>query len=390
MQPDDEYYPRPDRYDQGWVQMSSPSHMSEYSPVLARLLRSEGAPGPADPAMGDANSHRNPTVMVNTASWILATLAMVFLGVRIWCRLFRHKGLWWDDGLLIASLVALLVAASSHTAMLASGYGAAPFAKGLPVTFLEAAFSSASIATAWSKTAFAITLLSIAKTRTTKAFLWMAIVFLNIICYLFAIGFWSKTCESDRSQGFASAVLPGPCWSADSFTLVMYIQASFSAAMDLTLAFLPWPIIWRTQLQVPEKIGLGISMSLGVIACVVVILRIVYLEQLQSHWVDATWYTGKVCVTNIAEPCATIVAQSIPVFRTLFQGARSDERITTGTTAEPRGSSPTRRSSNQSGEDPFGFLNDDETDINLRLIKRPDGRIVLATEYDPSTEARPS
>ncbi|KAI1502678.1 hypothetical protein F5X99DRAFT_149134 [Biscogniauxia marginata] len=370
--------------------MYSSSHKPILKSILVRLLESAQGPGRADSAMGDINNHRDPTLMLNVSSWALTSLAIVFLGLRLWCRLFRHKGLWWDDGLLIASLVALMVASSSHSAMLAAGYGRAPFAKGLPVTFLEIAFSSAAVSTAWSKTAFAITLLSIAKTRTMKVFLWTSILSLNVICYLFAVGFWSKTCESAGSEGFASAVLPGPCWSAFSFVLVMYIQAAFSAAMDLALAFIPWPIIWRTQLQMQEKIGLCISMSLGVQACIAVILRVLFVEQLRTHSADMTWYTGKICVTNIAEPCATIVAQSIPVFRTLFQGGRTDERITTGTTAEPPGSSQVPRSSNQSGEDPFGFINEDGADIHLRLIKRPDGRIVLANDGEPQIERHAS
>ena len=35
--------------------------------------------------------------------------------------------------------------------------------------------------------------------------------------------------------------------------------------MDLTLAMLPWTIIWGLQMKLKEKIGVAIAMSCGVV-----------------------------------------------------------------------------------------------------------------------------
>jgi hypothetical protein len=37
--------------------------------------------------------------------WTLISLATIFLCLRMYCKWFRHRGLWWDDYVLIAAWV---------------------------------------------------------------------------------------------------------------------------------------------------------------------------------------------------------------------------------------------------------------------------------------------
>jgi hypothetical protein len=39
------------------------------------------------------------------AVWALASLATVFLAMRLYCKIWRSRGLWWDDVVLILSWV---------------------------------------------------------------------------------------------------------------------------------------------------------------------------------------------------------------------------------------------------------------------------------------------
>jgi hypothetical protein len=39
----------------------------------------------------------------------------------------------------------------------------------------------------------------------------------------------------------------------------------YSGAIDITLAILPWKLLWITELNGKEKIGVGIAMSMGVL-----------------------------------------------------------------------------------------------------------------------------
>ena len=39
----------------------------------------------------------------------------------------------------------------------------------------------------------------------------------------------------------------------------------YSAAMDFTLALLPWKLIWSLQMRKVEKLGIAIAMSMGIL-----------------------------------------------------------------------------------------------------------------------------
>ncbi|KAH7321330.1 hypothetical protein B0I35DRAFT_501481 [Stachybotrys elegans] len=43
-------------------------------------------------------------------SVVLTVVSAVFLGLRLFCKVIRHRHLWWDDYILIASWICLLVA----------------------------------------------------------------------------------------------------------------------------------------------------------------------------------------------------------------------------------------------------------------------------------------
>ncbi len=42
---------------------------------------------------------------VNIVCWLLAALSAVFLVLRLFCKFKTHRGLWWDDHVLIVSWV---------------------------------------------------------------------------------------------------------------------------------------------------------------------------------------------------------------------------------------------------------------------------------------------
>ena len=51
---------------------------------------------------------------------------------------------------------------------------------------------------------------------------------------------------------------------------------AYSAAMDITLALLPWTVIWGLQMKLQEKVGVAIAMSCGILyvsACPLEIYR---------------------------------------------------------------------------------------------------------------------
>lgn len=47
----------------------------------------------------------DPTNEVNAGLWTLFAVTTLFLAARLWCKITRRHGLWWDDHILIFSWV---------------------------------------------------------------------------------------------------------------------------------------------------------------------------------------------------------------------------------------------------------------------------------------------
>ncbi len=47
-----------------------------------------------------------PVMRVST--WSLVGMAFIFLGLRIYCKILKHRGLWWDDYVLLAAWVGVV------------------------------------------------------------------------------------------------------------------------------------------------------------------------------------------------------------------------------------------------------------------------------------------
>lgn len=49
--------------------------------------------------------HDNYGPQLNFTVWFLTALSALFLALRVYCKFFRHRGLWWDDYVLILAWV---------------------------------------------------------------------------------------------------------------------------------------------------------------------------------------------------------------------------------------------------------------------------------------------
>lgn len=49
--------------------------------------------------------HDNAGMRLVVSIWVMNFLALAFLLARVYCKFLRHRGLWWDDGVLIAAYV---------------------------------------------------------------------------------------------------------------------------------------------------------------------------------------------------------------------------------------------------------------------------------------------
>lgn len=64
---------------------------------------------------GAVRDYIDPTVQLNVGLWTLFAGATVFLALRIWIKITRRHGLWYDDHILLISWVSSLLSCSVIT-----------------------------------------------------------------------------------------------------------------------------------------------------------------------------------------------------------------------------------------------------------------------------------
>ncbi|KAL1845002.1 hypothetical protein VTK73DRAFT_1353 [Phialemonium thermophilum] len=280
------------------------------SPPSVMLLRPRSDPSPPGRVFSLGPQ-------LNLTIWVLAALATVFLALRVYCKLWRGRRLWWDDHFLVASWVALVFATSVISAGVADGLGRhnadidrAKFER--VVLFSYASGFGACVATLWSKTSFALTLLRISG-GWTRAVVVAILVATTVVvggngalqwlqCWPVA-KLWKPAVEG---RCLPSAVV------RDYNTSV----SGFSGAMDIVLALLPWSIIWGLTMNKKEKMGALFAMSMGVFAGITSLLKITSLDSIGNGDIA----TGvNLMIFGIAEAAITIVAASVPILRALLR-----------------------------------------------------------------------
>ncbi|KAI0380604.1 hypothetical protein F5Y04DRAFT_289313 [Hypomontagnella monticulosa] len=266
----------------------------------------------------------NVETSIHVGIWCMVGVSLAALLLRFYCRLSRQKSLWWDDIVLIVAWVMVAIGGSFISAFASPGSGISIAGSDRIMTYFNVCSVFCGLASAWSKSAFAITLLRLESGR-GRYFLWFALLTINGSYLLYIVTAWNKPCGV---QGKDDLYIPGPCWSSTAKMAVPLSVVAYSAAMDFALAVFPWKIVWKTQMQAREKIGVALAMSFGVLAGVIAIkraLNMVGMDPVASF----SYFYGRCiqCVYNLAEPCVTIVAQTIPNLRVLvIKSKPSDSR----------------------------------------------------------------
>jgi len=254
--------------------------------------------------------------------WVLTTVAGGFLTARLWCKIRFGGKLWWDDGILTASFVTLLVDVCITNYLISLGYGKhvwdfppENFPKfSLPVA-VRAVFSLTSLA--WSKTAFGVTLLRLTN-GWMKGVVWFVIITVNISLGVSALLFFVQCTPLAAAWDMT---VKGVCMDNKILFHYNVFSGAYGAAMDFALAALPWKLLAALQMRKKEKIGAGLAMSMGFLAGIAAIVKTANLHHL--HYGEL-YDTVQLFIWDTTEAAVTIVAASIPVLRVLIRDVRTN------------------------------------------------------------------
>ncbi|ORY60240.1 uncharacterized protein BCR38DRAFT_350039 [Pseudomassariella vexata] len=283
-----------------------------------------------------AEIHISPIKEVNSGIWSLFVAATIFLGLRVWCKVAWRHGLWYDDYVLIASWVAFLITCALTSVQFAVGYVTKTWGDRMLI-LVSTSSCFTLVAQFWSKTAFAVTLLRMTN-QWQKIVLWFIIATLNIYMVVKLFVQWAKYCDQDAFQNYWR--MPGFCLDYD---VVDQIKAGGNVAnivADFVLALFPWMVTWNLSIRRYEKIGLCITMSLGILVAIVATVRTWWQWDpkinINHHDKYFFWRQGMLIIWYQAEVAGTIIVQSIPVLRPLIQEIRTANTSRKLTSAEGR------------------------------------------------------
>jgi hypothetical protein len=158
-------------------------------------------------------STENYGPQINFTIWLLTALSATFLALRVYCKFLRHRGLWWDDYLLIASWVSLSTGCGfvSYTVTLGFGRPLREFNRANLVPYLLHSNMSGTffiLAATWSKISFAITVLRISN-GWTKKFVWFVIISVNVALGLSVAFTWGQCMPFEKIY---KPFVHGTCW----------------------------------------------------------------------------------------------------------------------------------------------------------------------------------
>ncbi|KAF2637743.1 hypothetical protein P280DRAFT_95766 [Massarina eburnea CBS 473.64] len=251
-------------------------------------------------------------------TWGLCLVSGGFLGLRLYAKLSRRQGLWWDDHILIISWGLLLVETALTQAGQCLGFGKhtadiAPQNLAIIALGMSVGASISCFASTLSKISFGVTLLRLT-TSYTRAFVWFCIVTLFFVMLPSALLTWISCRPMAKAW---DSTIEGECWDAEAIVAYGIFNAAWCTWIDFALALLPWKLVWGLQLTIKERVGVGIAMSMGLLAGVCAVVKGMYLMQLA----EADFYfNGKdVTIWTAVETATAIVGASIPVLRVFFK-----------------------------------------------------------------------
>ncbi|PKS05033.1 hypothetical protein jhhlp_008399 [Lomentospora prolificans] len=303
---------------------------------------------------GDSTETRGPEI--NAANWVLVGLSALFVGLRLYSKRLRRRHLWWDDWIVVAAWVcsvyiliperefALMVVHKVLmtsdiiiiTVSIAQGFGKHIYA--IPPDHLSTIGLLGNIAATltilsetFSKTSFAVTLLRLTEGR-VKKFVWACIISSNLVMVTSALLHWVQCQPSEKSW---KPQVAGTCTRPEISSSLAIAFAAYSGVLDLTLALLPWKIIFSLRMRLKEKIAIAVAMSMGILAGITSFIKCAFITKLNGKdftcvikmvvhkLISKSDHGAPLVIWGNAESAITIIAASIPLLRALVVEVRT-------------------------------------------------------------------
>ncbi|EXF80600.1 hypothetical protein CPAR01_01917 [Colletotrichum paranaense] len=267
---------------------------------------------------GPVHAFVNPFVELNAGLWSLFAGATVFLALRLWCKITRRHGLWYDDYILVISWTLLLANNILIVYEFATGYVLKDSSEQWDDRMhilINISSCGTLIGQAWTKSAFGVTLIRMSN-QWQRWILYFCIVTMNVYMIAKVVVQWGKVCGSKSYDGDYRL----------NFCLEKKFRDDFKEGgnvyniiMDFVFACFPWLITRSLEMRRAEKVGLCITMSLGMIVAIVAAIRVSWKDEGNGRDQWYIWRNGLSQVWYSSEITGTIIVQCIPILRPILR-----------------------------------------------------------------------
>ncbi|PVH86272.1 hypothetical protein DL98DRAFT_407841, partial [Cadophora sp. DSE1049] len=110
----------------------------------------------------------------------------------------------------------------------------------------------------------------------------------------------------------------GSCLAPELVGALTYAHSGLNAFADIILAVLPVVIVSQLQMNPRTKLTVSIILSMGIVACIAVIVRIPYIKILVDNAEDFLFSSTDVVIWSAIEPGLAITAANLATLRPLF------------------------------------------------------------------------
>ncbi|KAI1385850.1 uncharacterized protein F4822DRAFT_356071 [Hypoxylon trugodes] len=255
-------------------------------------------------------------VQVAIVSFIFTTFSIIALALRLWSRRILRLSFVFNDYMAI---LALALALGAVSVFLAAG-----FAAGLGVHLDEILatnpkifalhlklFVPAQLLWAAANTCVKLSILSLYTTIFPKkrfSYVCYGVMALSIAYFVSVFLETFVLCKPARYNWDKS--IPGECNGENS----AYLGAGITNLLiDTIIVALPMPMLFGLQMSLPKKLGIAGMFSLGIVICVISLLRVIWLHNWDLS--DMTYTVTPGAIYSVLEPTLGVVNACLPTMR---------------------------------------------------------------------------
>ncbi|KAL2863369.1 uncharacterized protein BJX67DRAFT_390636 [Aspergillus lucknowensis] len=287
-------------------------------------------------------------------SWPFFGVCSILLALRIWVRTRIIRSWGWDDAFIILAMCcattnSALVTVSAHygTGRHASDLSDFQGIQSTKFNWLSQGFHVMS--TNWGKVSVALFLLRITqRVKHHAPYIYGGMVLLTIVNSVCVYTIYGQCMPTARLW---DPNVDGSCWDPNVQKNYAFFQGSSSAFTDLLLAVYPLFTISGLQMALKIKIGLGVLLSMGIIAMAAAIVKTINLASLSAR-ADYPWDTVDLTIWIAVEQYLIILAACIPTLTPLFNIVIR-QRMSKRNTSSAQKAAAFSRSRQSTRPDPF-------------------------------------